>query len=59
MLKCDLCGGSPACVFWCDTGAIRFVEGSETDRLKASAENLLLIRQRYKIENTFYAEEKV
>jgi Fe-S-cluster-containing hydrogenase component 2 len=58
LLKCDLCGGTPNCVYWCDTGAISFVEGTETQRLKSSAENMILLKQRFQIENTDYNEDK-
>lgn len=42
-MKCDLCGGEPACVEWCPTGAIKFVDVSEIplDKKKAGAALLL------------------
>jgi carbon-monoxide dehydrogenase iron sulfur subunit len=33
-LICDLCGGAPACVVRCATGAIQYVEGGEGPRTK-------------------------
>lgn len=39
VIKCDLCGGSPACAAYCAPGAIRFRSVSPTtwDRMKANA----------------------
>jgi Fe-S-cluster-containing hydrogenase component 2 len=33
-IKCDLCGGDPECVKWCDTGAIQYVRADTADLLK-------------------------
>ncbi|HKZ69020.1 MAG TPA: FAD-dependent oxidoreductase, partial [Anaerolineales bacterium] len=39
VIKCDLCGGDPACATYCPTGAIRFRPFTEVmwDRVKANA----------------------
>ena len=38
VFKCDLCGGDPKCVKFCASGAIRFVDPTESpDRKKAVA----------------------
>lgn len=34
IMKCDLCGGDPACVKYCPTRAIEFVEGTESNMNK-------------------------
>jgi carbon-monoxide dehydrogenase iron sulfur subunit len=33
--KCDLCGGDPYCVKYCETGAIRYVDAEEVGEQKA------------------------
>jgi len=51
LLKCDLCGGDPECVKWCEIGAIQMVEAGEIERLARGREELLMARQRYEIEH--------
>jgi len=50
MLKCDLCGGEPQCVFWCDTGAIAYVDATERERIVASGENMIMAKKRFEID---------
>ena len=38
ILKCDLCGGDPTCVKFCETKTIRFVEVDRDDLLKQKNE---------------------
>ena len=39
VFKCDLCGGDPKCVKYCSSGAIQFVDPTESpDRKKAVAD---------------------
>ena len=42
VIKCDLCGGDPACATACPTGAITFVDSNWTglDKMKQWAEKL-------------------
>jgi anaerobic carbon-monoxide dehydrogenase iron sulfur subunit len=35
--KCDLCGGDPACVRFCTSGALRFVEAEDAAETKRGA----------------------
>ena len=37
-MKCDLCGGDPVCVKFCDTQTIRFVEVDRDKLLKQRKE---------------------
>lgn len=50
ILKCDLCHGNPSCIAWCDTKAIQYVDVSETELIKQARENMLMIKQRFEIE---------
>ena len=34
VLRCDLCNGDPACVKYCETGAIQFVESDQMQKWK-------------------------
>jgi carbon-monoxide dehydrogenase iron sulfur subunit len=43
-IKCDLCGGDPACVKACEYGAINLVE-AKTEGLKARREGIDLAYQ--------------
>jgi Fe-S-cluster-containing hydrogenase component 2 len=51
ILKCDLCGGDPECVKWCEIKAIEMVDAGEQERIAKGRENLLMARQRYEIEH--------
>jgi Fe-S-cluster-containing hydrogenase component 2 len=51
VLKCDLCGGDPECVKWCEIKAIEFVDASEKERISKARENLLMARKRFEIEH--------
>ncbi|MEW6142476.1 MAG: 4Fe-4S dicluster domain-containing protein [Chloroflexota bacterium] len=51
ILKCDLCGGDPECIKWCETKAIEFVDASERERIDKARENLLMARKRFEIEH--------
>lgn len=51
ILKCDLCGGEPECIKWCEIKAIELVDAGEKERLAKGRENLLMARQRYEIEH--------
>jgi len=44
VVKCDLCGGDPYCVKYCETGAIKYVEAEDVGLQKAHplAEKLVL-----------------
>jgi ferredoxin len=35
--KCDLCGGDPACVRFCTSGALRFVEAEDAAEMRREA----------------------
>jgi len=43
VMKCDLCGGEPACADACPTAAITYVDSSFTglDRMKSHAEQTI------------------
>jgi len=51
MLKCDLCGGQPQCVKWCETGALEYVGVQEQERIKQARENLIMVKKRFEIEH--------
>jgi len=51
MLKCDLCGGQPQCVKWCETGALAYVGVEEQGRIKQARENLIMVKKRFEIEH--------
>jgi carbon-monoxide dehydrogenase iron sulfur subunit len=42
--KCDLCGGDPACVRFCTSGALRFIEADEAVSTQRTTLDLRLIR---------------
>jgi len=50
ILKCDLCGGTPECVDWCETAALQYVDATETELIREARENLVLVRKRFEIE---------
>ena len=50
MLKCDLCGGNPECVKWCETKALQLVPVEEQERIKQARENLIMAKKRFEIE---------
>ncbi|MBN1829688.1 MAG: 4Fe-4S dicluster domain-containing protein [Deltaproteobacteria bacterium] len=47
IMKCDLCGGDPACVKVCESGALRFVEADEavSSKQRETAERYMDIAQ--------------
>lgn len=51
MLKCDLCGGNPQCVTWCETGALQYVGVDEAQLIKEARENLVMAKKRFEIEH--------
>jgi Fe-S-cluster-containing hydrogenase component 2 len=51
VLKCDLCGGDPECVKWCEIKAIEMLDAGEKERLAKGREDLLMARQRYELEH--------
>ena len=51
MLKCDLCGGSPQCAAWCETGALQYVSVDEAELIKEARENLIMAKKRFEIEH--------
>ena len=53
VLKCDLCRGNPECVSWCETGALQYVDVSETELIRVARENMVLARKRFEIELGF------
>jgi len=50
MLKCDLCGGNPECIKWCETGAIQYVSIASQEQIKKAREDLIMARKRFEIE---------
>jgi len=50
VLKCDLCGGKPSCVPWCETHAIRVVNIADP-AVAESLESEIMFKKRYEIEN--------
>jgi Fe-S-cluster-containing dehydrogenase component len=51
VLKCDLCGGNPQCLAWCETGALQYVDVDETQLIKEARENLVMAKKRFEIEH--------
>jgi len=51
ILKCDLCGGHPACVEWCETGALSLTDKSENVPLNNSSINVLMAVKRFEIDH--------
>jgi Fe-S-cluster-containing dehydrogenase component len=51
VMKCDLCGGKPECVEWCETGAIRYAGADETTAIEKSRTDMLMAKKRYEIEH--------
>jgi len=50
ILKCDLCGGSPACVPWCETKALEYLP-SDSEDMARSTEHMVMVKKRFEIEN--------
>lgn len=50
IMKCDLCGGSPECVQWCDTHALKFIDAADKKAVDAAGEDMLLAKKRYEME---------
>lgn len=50
IMKCDQCGGTPECVQWCDTHALKYVDASEKTLIDAASENMLLAKKRYEVD---------
>ena len=48
VIKCDLCGGDPVCVKFCETQAIKYVDASKLTiaKQRAAAEKLSSILQK-------------
>jgi len=46
IISCDLCGGDPVCVKFCETGALKFVEKQKLPQDKRLASASLLVRKR-------------
>lgn len=42
--KCDLCGGDPACVMVCGSGALRFIEADEAAEARREAVDTVIRR---------------
>jgi len=64
VLKCDLCGGEPECLRWCEPGAIQYVSVDEAELIKEARENLVLFKKRYEIEHQtplwkYYTRQRV
>jgi len=55
MLKCDLCGGDPKCVAWCETKAIQYIARDGTpaqdETIKEARENIIMAKKRFEIED--------
>jgi len=51
ILKCDLCGGEPQCVKWCETGALQYVGVEEEERIKRAREALIMVKKRFEIDH--------
>jgi len=50
ILKCDLCGGNPACVPWCETQALEYLL-AESEEMARSTEHMVMVKKRFEIEN--------
>jgi anaerobic carbon-monoxide dehydrogenase iron sulfur subunit len=50
ILKCDLCGGNPACVPWCETQALEYLPADSEDMTR-SMEHMVMVKKRFEIEN--------
>jgi carbon-monoxide dehydrogenase iron sulfur subunit len=50
ILKCDLCGGNPACVPWCETQALEYLP-SDSDEMARSTEHMVMVKKRFEIEH--------
>jgi carbon-monoxide dehydrogenase iron sulfur subunit len=51
ILKCDLCGGNPGCIQWCETAALQLVDGNATERIHQAREDMIYARKRFEIEH--------
>ena len=51
LLKCDLCGGNPQCMAWCETGALQYASVDEAELIKEARENMIMAKKRFEIEH--------
>ena len=50
ILKCDLCGGKPSCLPWCETEAIKLVAADDA-AVNESMEHMVMAKKRFEIEH--------
>ncbi len=50
-LMCDLCGGEPRCIPWCETGALKRLPVTETAAITHARDDMVMARKRFEIEH--------